>query len=275
MDGMQQPANERETVERIVHEALGRQLKVTVFLALVLGVFGFLMGHFVAASQSRETADRFREEIAALQSQITLLADRATEQEQQQTRLTMAVTDIEVLRREEAERSQTALETLAAVIEVRRQQWLRDLERYSGGRRYVPPEMVAAAVNRYVDEQLTVLSRVLDATGEGVVAAPAPPVEPMRGGMDLLTGGPPLESTDVVGLTVEGPAPEPAVAKGPSASGPELPARPDASTREGSDPEEYFAPPRRKGFLFYSPSQPREIEAVGASEPAAIPLPPL
>ena len=45
-------------VERIVHEALGRQLRTTSLLALLLGILGFFAGHFVAASYSRQRTGR-------------------------------------------------------------------------------------------------------------------------------------------------------------------------------------------------------------------------
>lgn len=279
MDGTHDTVIEREMTARLIHEALGRQLKVTAFLAVVLGAFGFLLGHYVADLQSRETTDLLRDEISDLQLQVSRLADRSARHEDQQARLAMAVTDIEALRREEAERSEAALHTLAAVIENRRRNWLRQLEQYSGGRRYVPPEMVVDAVNRYVDEQMTVVGRVLDVTGE--TAAPLPPGDPDSVTLDLPPGGrvKPGAGADAERTADETLPPEPR-ADGffparPAVPGPELPAPGDAAQDEAETSKVYFTPPRRKGFRFYSPKQPAKIDTVDASEPAAIPLPPL
>ena len=251
MDGDHTAAVDREAVEHIVAAALGRQLKFTVLLALMLGVAGFVLGGFLVDAQLRQSMESLKRETAGLQSQLVRLVDRSAEQEQQHAQLALVVNDIETLRREEAERNRETLETLAAIITNRRNDWINDLGAYTEGRVHVPPQAAADAINRYVDEQMTVLNQVLGMTANRVAQQRASRTRIMEAADHAPSHGGPAART----------APEPVQATTEA----------DASEDGRSA---YFTPPRRKGYLFFSPSQPRPIKAVHVNEPSLIPLPP-
>ena len=50
---------DRDSVEDVVHASLGRHLRVTCVLGLLLLGVGFVLGHFVAAQHARELSDHW------------------------------------------------------------------------------------------------------------------------------------------------------------------------------------------------------------------------
>jgi hypothetical protein len=257
-------------IERIVHEALGRQLRSMSLLALLLGVLGFFVGHFVAASYSRQVNERLEVRLAALQGQIGVLTDRCNRMEDQHAETLTSILQIEQLHLEAAQHDASALRTLIVGIDAQRAASIQQLDTYITRRLYVPPAVVTAAMNRLVDDQLLRMERVLanvesrlpaealaidsaaDAHPGAIAAAPPPPVEiddevissrPRQIPANAPTRGP---------LTVTQPADDGV-----------------------DDSAEYFQQPPRRGFLFISRSQPGErLDSTQVSESDAIPLPP-
>lgn len=255
-------------VERIVHEALGRQLRTTSLLALLLGILGFFAGHFVAASYSRQNNERLEARLAELQGQIGVLTDRCNRMDGQHAQTATNLLDVERLRQDEAERDVAALRSMMDSIDQRRTASIRELDTYVTRRLYVSPQVVTAAMNRLVDDQLLQMNRVLASVERRLphagqaqstvaaadrewIAAPPPPVESET--VDT--------SLDLDPKTVNAEA---AVAAAPQAE-------PSATQSEDAA---LFAPPPRKGFLFISRSQPDRLDRTRVSESGAIPLPP-
>lgn len=248
-------------IERIVHEALGRQLRSMSLLALLLGVLGFFVGHFVAASYSRQVNERLETRLGELQGQIGVLTDRCNRMDDRHADTLTSILQIEQLHLEAARHDAAALRTLIVGIDTQRAASLQQLDTYITRRLYVPPAVVTAAMNRLVDDQLLRMERVLATvesrlpaellamdTGDDRGAAPAPP--------------PPLE--DEGEFIVSVPASE-QIATTPSAG---------ADTADDAAAAEFFAQPPRRGFLFISRSQPEKLDSTQISESESIPLPP-
>lgn len=255
-------------VERIVHEALGRQLRTTSLLALLLGILGFFAGHFVAASYSRQNNERLEARLAELQGQIGVLTDRCNRMDGQHAETATNLLDVERLRQDEAERDVAALRSMMDSIDQRRTASIRELDTYVTRRLYVSPQVVTAAMNRLVDDQLLQINRVLAtverrlpdsertqstvaAADREWIAAPPPPVESTTANSPSNLD---LETEDPEAAVVDAPQGDPSATQ---------------STETG-----LFAPPPRKGFLFISRSQPDRIDPTRVSESGAIPLPP-
>jgi hypothetical protein len=260
--------SQERKIERIVHEALGRQLRSMSLLALLLGVLGFFVGHFVAASYSRQANERLEFRLAELQGQIGVLTDRCNRMEDQHAETLTSILQIEQLHLEAARHDASALRTLIVGIDAQRAASIRELDTYITRRLYVPPAVVTAAMNRLVDDQLLRMERVL-ANVESRLPAEA---LAMSSDADVRTGTiaaappPPVETIeDVISRPLRVPAPAPTPAPVTSTQPEQV--RPDGSS-------EYFAQPRPRGFLFISRSQPDRLDSTQISESDAIPLPP-
>jgi hypothetical protein len=164
--------------------------------------------------------------------------------------------ELETLRHDEAARDGAAIRALLSDINQRRSLSLRELESHMSGRGSAPPEVVASVINRFVDEHMLQLDRALavvegrlGAVESAVARAPAPPIE----NRDPAPAAPARQSA-----TLPGNLSNLTAASQPSASPPatQLAARP------------------RKGFLFFSRTQPQRLDPVRISESDEIPLPP-
>ncbi len=253
-------------IERIVHEALGRQLRTMSLLALLLGVLGFFAGHFVAASYSRQNNERLEARLAEVQGQIGVLTDRCNRMDRQHAQVATNLLDVERLRQNEVQRDIAALRSIMDSIDERRTASLRDLDTYVTRRLYVPPQAVTAAMNRLVDDQLLQMDRVLANVERRLPDAVRPTPPAQTANQEWTAAPPPPVEPDAVGsadMTGRGPVPEQAIV----VRQPDVAETPEAETQ-------LFAPPPRKGFLFISRSQPERLDATRVSESGAIPLPP-
>lgn len=254
-------------IERIVHAALGRQLRSVSLLALLLGVLGFFVGHFVAASYSRQVNERLEARLAEMQEQIGALTERCNRIDDQHAETLTAVLQIEQLHQEAAVHDAATLRELIVGIDDERAESIRELDTYVTRRLHVPPAVVTAAMNRLVDNQLLRMNRVLSGIesrvpGGGIVEMPTPDERP------AVVPAPP-------------PPPEESENRTPSPStAPRQPSLPDPSLTAGTAPtrsagaDEFFAQPPPRGFLFISRSQPEKLDSTQVSESEAIPLPP-
>ena len=65
--------DEREEIEDVIHASLGRQLRVTSLLGLLFLVFGFVLGHYVAAQHTRDLSQQWNRQAEAFRGQIDQL----------------------------------------------------------------------------------------------------------------------------------------------------------------------------------------------------------
>jgi hypothetical protein len=265
--GIQVAETDQQKIERIVHEALGRQLRSMSLLALLLGVLGFFVGHFVAASYSRQVNERLEVRLAELQGQIGVLTDRCNRMEDQHAETLTSVLQIEQLHLEAARHDASALRTLIVGIDAQRAASIQQLDTYITRRLYVPPAVVTAAMNRLVDDQLLQMERVL-ATVEARLPAEVTAMNSADGRGDVTPAPPPpLENEDDFMASAPAPQRIPTPAAAPPSSAAAERAVADSSA-------EFFAQPPRRGFLFISRSQPDRPDSTQVSESDAIPLPP-
>jgi hypothetical protein len=246
---------ELRSIEHALHAALVRQLRVISLMALLLGVAGFFVGHFVADEQGRASVSPLEQQIHELQEQLLAVTERCSRQEAMHSDALVALQQLESLRRDESARDAAAINSLLSDIEHRRSLSLRELEAHVARRVSMPPQAVKAAINRFVDEHMLQLDRALAVVerrlDDGTIAATRAPL-------------PPLE--DAPSLPV--PRAAPATTPGSLSSTTVVATAP--AGREGA----YFAPPAKKGYLFFSRNQPQRLDPVRVSESDAIPLPP-
>lgn len=257
--------SELRSIEHALHAALVRQLRVISLMAVLLGVAGYFVGHFVAEEQSRSDVAPLTAQIEELQQQlherVAAVAERCDRQETAYTNTLSALHQLEILRRDEAARDAAAINALLTDIENRRSMSVRELESYVTSRVTMPPEAVTAAINRFVDEHTLQLDRVLSVLehrlNDETIArtrAPSPPNE-----SPAITTAPPRSTPPTLSNPVPAPPAPPKVA---------------AATREPQGGA-YFAPPERKPLLFFNPRQaPQRLDPVRISESEEIPLPP-
>lgn len=266
--------SELRSIEHALHAALVRQLRVISLMAVLLGVAGYFVGHFVADEQHRGAAaapavdssaiDALEGQIAELQAQlhhqVSAVAERCDRQETAHSETLAALHELEALRRDDAARDAAAINALLADIENRRSMSLRELEAHVARRVAIPPEAVTAAINRFVDghvlqldRALSVVERRLSDKAIAETRAPAPPTE------SFTTGNSPTSSTPA---TLSNPAPA-------TLAPPRVAATPQVARNSS-----FFAPPQRKPLLFLSPKQPKRLDPVRISESDEIPLPP-
>ena len=221
-------------------------------MALLLGVAGFFVGHFVADTQGHASISPLERRVHELQQQLTAVTDRCNRQESTHAQTVATLRQIEAMRNEDAQRDATAINALLSDIEQRRSLTLRELEAHMASRVSMPPQAVSAAINRFVDEHilqldraLAVVERRLDNAAVAGSRAPLPPSE---------TSSTPWTA----------PASTPASLSPPAVV---------AAAPVGSNPA-YFRPPTKKGYLFISRNQPQRLDPVRVSESDTIPLPP-
>lgn len=244
---------ELRSIEHALHAALVRQLRVISLMAVLLGVAGFFVGHFVAAEQGQASLTPLERQVAELQEQLAAVTDRCVRQETAHSQTVAALQELDMLRREDASRDAAALNALMTDIQQRRALSLQDLEKHVAQRTTMPPEAVTAAINRFVDEHLLQLDRALaivegrmDQESIAASRAPLPPIE------------------------------QPEATTRPTTTPGSLSPLTDAGKPEHNrDSSNFTAPPaKRKGYLFISRNQPQRLDPVRISESDEIPLPP-
>lgn len=163
----------RESVEDLVHQSLGRQLRVTCLLGLLFLGVGFVLGHMVAAQHARELSDRWNDRVAELSAQVDRVEAKlqgelhearstATEKEAatQQLAVQQASRDRQIL--EETRRLAKATEDLRrsliarCIMETEREKnrVLLELQPFVDRHMTLKASDVSVAVNRLVDSQI-------------------------------------------------------------------------------------------------------------------------
>lgn len=61
---------DRNDVERIAHEVIGRQFRLPALFSVVLLIVGFVLGHYVASRHIRDAHGEFEERLAQLDSEL-------------------------------------------------------------------------------------------------------------------------------------------------------------------------------------------------------------
>jgi hypothetical protein len=135
-------------------------------------------------------------------------------------------------------------------------------------RLYLPPQQVKQLVNRFVDEQVRQMSSLLEIHDRRVAPAVATqerrPVSP-----------PTQPGTAPAGQAAVPPAEAPVSATVPGTQPATVsPTVTEASPAPASSAATYVSPPARRGYLYFSPSQPGRLDPARISESDAIPLPP-
>jgi hypothetical protein len=264
---------DRRDVQDIVHEALGRQLRLAMVACVMMIVVGFVLGHYVAAAHSRVAGDRLEQRLDELIAHVGALQRQSLEQQAAQRTTLETLASLEQLRRDQAARDREALRLIIAGAQDRRTACLRELEPFAKRRLMVPTPQVVAVVNEFVDRQVgqvqqllaVVECRVDDAAVESAPAprpAPPPPSEPLNvslnGGMcapaEPCSAAPPPGKLAVL----------PDVTLGLGAC--------DAAASDDSPAR--FAPAQKAGYLYFCPTQPRRLDEVRVADPEVIPLPP-
>lgn len=244
--------SELRNIEHALHAALVRQLRVISLMALLLGVAGFFVGHFVADEQARQSVTPLEAQLHDLQRQLADVTARSARQEALHQQTVAALHRLESQRREEAERDAATLHALLNDIDRRRAASLQELEAYAARRSMVPPQVVAAAINRFVDEHVLQVDRAL-ATAERRLEATA--VAAIRG---------PAQASSLPGTLADRSGAENRAVRQSAAAERALANRPAA----------YFDPPPRHGLLFLTPTRSGRPDPVRISESEPIPLPP-
>jgi hypothetical protein len=237
-------------------------------MALLLGVAGFFVGHFVADEQSRASLSPLERQVTELQKQLAQVTERCQRQEAAHAETLTALNQLEALRKDDASRDATAINALLSDIDQRRSMSLRELESHVAHRVSMPPEAVTAAINRFVDEHmlqldraLAVVERRLDDQAIAATRAPLPPIE--VNSIRQPSNSSPLPATTLPGT---------------------LTTTTVASSSDKHNGSRYFEPPAptpattparaKRGYLIISKNQPQRLDPVRVSESDAIPLPP-
>ena len=257
-----------QQLEQILHAALGRQLRVMVLLGCVLTVGGFVLGHFVAAVQARSVSERLETRISDLQRQVTHLDARCDRQETETQRTLSALADVQRMRQAEARQDREALAALIDDVRRRAGESLKQVEPYVSRRLYLPPQQVKQLVNRFVDEQVRQMSQLLEIHDRRVT--------PAAGIADRRAASPPAQPRTVPGGQAAVPMAEaPVNATVPGTQSVTVsPTITEEAPAPASAAPSYVSPPPRRGYLYFSPSQPRRLDPDRISESDAIPLPP-
>jgi len=259
---------ELRNIEHALHAALVRQLRVISLMALLLGVAGFFVGHFVADEQGRASFSPLERQVAQLQLELADVTDRCLRQESAQAESLAALNQLEALRKDDSARDATAINALLSDIDQRRSLTLRELESHVARRVTMPPEAVTAAINRFVDEHMLQLDRALaivehrlDDTAIAATRAPLPPIDDDRTIAASQAIVQPRAPTTPGSLTTT------SVAANPGAH---------SETRyfEPPAPPTPVTAPAKRGYLFISRNRPLRPDPVRISESDAIPLPP-
>ncbi len=195
MGMLQDTLLDRREVQDIVHEALGRQLRLAMVAGVLMIVVGFVLGHYVAAAHSRVASDRLEQRMDELIAHVGALQRQSLEQQAAQRTTLETLAALERLRRDQAARDREALQVIIAGAVERRTACLRELEPFAKRRLMVPTPQVVAVVNEFVDRQVgqvqqllaVVERRVDDAAVDSGAAphpAPPPPSEPFNVSLD-------------------------------------------------------------------------------------------
>ena len=173
---------DRDSVEDVVHASLGRHLRVTCVLGLLLLGVGFILGHFVAAQHARELSDRWShqaEELARAQAALDVELDQVRELAQSTRRdeITRSTHQADMLNetRRLAHAAEDLRQSLIArcIAENHREQAriLQELQPYLDRKMTIQAAEVSEAVKSLVDSQVTQLKTL--ATVETPAPAPA------------------------------------------------------------------------------------------------------
>lgn len=266
-----------QPVEEIVQAAIARHVRMLGLIGGVLAVAGFVVGFFAASRHAQRERERLDVRIVQLEAQLTHLSARCDRSESEHKRTLAALASLEERRREESRQDRAALAAILADVRSRALASLSELEPYASRRLHVSPQQVTTVVNRFVDEQVQQMTRLLGVQ-ERRLAAPAqfttavapPPLAPVPG-------------PDAVRAETETRTETATARHAPPAlpTGPEGPADDDLATMEepgrqtaAAVPPRYISPPPRRGLLFFSPQQPGRLDPERVSGSEAIPLPP-
>ena len=173
---------DRDSVEDVVHASLGRHLRVTCVLGLLLLGVGFILGHFVAAQHARELSDRWShqaEELARAQAALDVELDQVRELAQSTRRDEISRSSHQEEMLNETRRLAHAAEDLRqsliarCIAENHREQAriLQELQPYLDRKMTIQAAEVSEAVKSLVDSQVTQLKTL--ATVETPAPAPA------------------------------------------------------------------------------------------------------
>lgn len=262
-----------QPVEDVVQAVIARQVRLLGLIGGVLVVAGFVVGYFAASASARREREQFDARIAHLETQLTHLAARCDRAESEQKRTLAALAGLEERRREESRQDRAALAAMMADLRSRALTSLTELEPYAARRLHVSPQQVTSVVNRFVDEQVQQMTRLLGVQ-ERRLAAPA----------QFTTAAPPLPLSPVPAAELpesdaETPANvsierrEPAAPANVDEADP-IDAPPPPRAAVAAAPPRYISPPPRRGLLFFSPQQPGRLDPDRISGSEAIPLPP-
>lgn len=259
---------ELRNIEHALHAALVRQLRVISLMALLLGVAGFFVGHFVADEQGRAGLSPLEQQVAELQNELADVRNRCRRQETAHAEALIALNQLDALRKDDAARDAAAINALLTDISQRRAMTLRDLDAHISQRVSIPPEAVTAAINRFVDEHLLQLDRALAIVerrmDDQAIAASRAPLPPIDHPEPVIA--PPMVVQMPQSSTTPGSLTSTTVASKTD---------PPADSHYFNQPSNSPAPAAaKKGYLFFSRGQPQRIDPVRVSDSESIPLPP-
>jgi hypothetical protein len=214
--------------------------------------------------QARSVSERLETRISDLQRQVTHLNARCDRQESEAQRTLSALADVQRTRQAEARQDRESLSALIDDVRRRAAESLKQVEPYVARRLYLPPQQVKQLVNRFVDEQVRQMSALLAIHDRRVT--PAADIAENRSAL------PPAHAGMVPGGQAAVPMSEAPV----NASAPGIQSATVSPTVSEGSPaaSSYVSPPSRRGYLFFSPLQPRRLDPERISESDAIPLPP-
>jgi hypothetical protein len=286
----------RRDIERIAHEALGRQLRLMVGMSALLLVLGFVVGQFTGASLARRNTERLQAHLDQVQRKLATLEQQIADGRDAHAELEAAFIRVEQRRRSEIEIDRAALEVMIGNVEAAGTAARADLDAYNAERRTVPADQVRGLVDRFVSEQAHSLQRLLASTTRRLEIseptkpaappastpqpAPAPPVEPLtdeKHSANATNNASPSQITEGDGPSAEATVVEAdRINTDPPACRPRDPAFAEARATSTTTVREqpYLTPPRRRGYLFFSPTQPRRMDPARVSESETVPLPP-
>jgi hypothetical protein len=267
----QRLASEAQSVEDIVQAAMTRQVRLLGLIGGVLAIAGFIIGFFAASTSAQRERERLDVRLVRLEAQLTHLSARCDRAESEHKRTLAALASLEERRREESRQDRAALAAIMADVRSRALTSLSELEPYALRRLHVSPQQVTTVVNRFVDEQVQQMTRLLGVQ-ERRLAAPAQfttaALPPLR---------PPVPGDNAASAEAESQAdsrpdrPNPAE---PPATGDTVTVEDPGRYTAAAAPPQYISPPPRRGLLFFSPKQPGRLDPDRVSGSEAIPLPP-
>ena len=281
---------DRETVEDLVHASLGRHLRITCVLGLLLLAVGFILGHFVAAQHTRQMSERW----AARAEQLTQQVNKSEQN------MKAELAKVRELAQSQPSRLQTGSPTAPAVspvsqatvkhkdarqltceAEVERRlliarcieeterekaRILSELQPYLDRKMTIEATVVSKVVHRLVDSQVAQLKTLAPVENPTAPASDVSYFGPMDISPVSAESIPPRRSAPLMPIPAEKglgtddegvvlmPLPSSTVSRVP------VPAEPShTGETELGHPPQFFAAPRRKTRVFITSRKPREV----------------